>query len=74
MLLSYFLLIDYFGFSIDPRRKIQMTLPLHSCYDPASFAMGRNHMGPYPGIQANLAAAAQFPETLPHRTQSKSVC
>ena len=42
-----------------------MTLPLHTYYDPASFAMGKQHMGTYPGIQANLAAADQFPETLP---------
>ena len=42
-----------------------MTLPLHNYYDPASFSMGRKHMGTYPGIQANLATADQFPETLP---------
>ena len=42
-----------------------MTLPLHTFYDPASFEMGRKHVGTYPGIQANLSAAVQFPETLP---------
>ena len=42
-----------------------MTLPLLAFYDPASFEMGRKHMGTYPGIQASMSAADQFPETLP---------
>ena len=42
-----------------------MTLPLHTFYDPASYEMGRKHMGTYPGIQASMSAAEQFPETLP---------
>ena len=54
-----------FWLCIDPRKKIQMTLPLHTYYDPASYSMGMQHMGTYSGIQANLAGADQFPETLP---------
>jgi len=54
-----------FWLCIDPRKEIQMTLPLHNFYDPASHAMGKHHMGTYPGIQASLAAADRFPETLP---------
>jgi len=38
---------------------------MHSFYDPASFAMGKYHVGTYSGIQANVAGAEQFPETLP---------
>ena len=42
-----------------------MTLPVHNFHDPASHDMGSRHLGTYPGIQASLAAADQFPETLP---------
>ena len=37
-----------------------MTLPLHTFYDPASYEMGRKHMGTYPGIQASMSAAEQL--------------